>query len=166
MLTTTFLQTVLLVAGAGLSLSKPIYPRFSVGQEHFEVLALRRSMEMNPAAVTDVECLDRDVHIVFHDQNIAELAICSGLTGSTTRCEGAPQYTVGESRSAKFTLKAASEGAAIDITRDQWEQCVRAARAVCPTGSMKATCAGGASRGGNVNFVLDKPGSSSSSSEL
>lgn len=105
---------------------------------------------------------------MFHDQNIAELGICGGLAGSATtaRCEGAPERTVGESRSARFTLRAApaSEGATIDITKGQWEQCVRAARGVCPTGSMKGTCVGGASKGGDVDFVLDMPGSSSSDS--
>lgn len=58
MLSATFLQTIFLVVGAGLSLAKPIYPRFTVGQGHFEVLALRNSMEVNPNAVTNVECID------------------------------------------------------------------------------------------------------------
>lgn len=58
MLSIHILQAILLAAGAGLSLSKPIYPRFTIGQDHIEVLAMRRSMEMNPAAVTDVECID------------------------------------------------------------------------------------------------------------
>ncbi len=97
---------------------------------------------------------------MFHDQNIAELAICDGISGSTTRCEGQPGRTVGESRSARFALKAEVEGATINISKAQWEQCIRAARAVCPTGSMKATCVGGASKG-DVSFVLDMPGSAS-----
>ena len=100
---------------------------------------------------------------MFHDQNIAELAICNGIAGAppTTRCEGAGARTEGASRSARFTLRAVDEdaGATIDITKARWEQCVRAARAVCPTGSMRATCAGGASRG-DVAFLLDGPDSS------
>lgn len=61
MLSITFLQIFLLIAGAGLSLSKPIYPRFTIGQEHLEVLAMRRSMEIDPSAVIDVTCLDPSV---------------------------------------------------------------------------------------------------------
>ena len=97
---------------------------------------------------------------MFHDQNIAELAICGGISGEATRCEGAPARTAGESRSARFALRATEEdaGATINITKARWEKCIRAARAVCPTGSMRATCVGGASKGG-VHFVLDSPGS-------
>ncbi|RYO88220.1 hypothetical protein DL766_009297 [Monosporascus sp. MC13-8B] len=160
MLSTTFLQAVLvLVAGAGVSLSKPVYPRLSVSREHFEVLALRASTSVNPDAVTDVKCIDPNVDIDFHDQNVAELSICGSIAGAVTRCEGAPESTVGESGSARFSLKAASEGATISISKGRWEQCVGAARAVCPTGSMAGTCAGGASKG-DVEFVLDSSGSS------
>ena len=52
---------VLLLASAGISLAKPIYPRFTVGQGHFEVLALRNSMELDPSAAADVECIDPNV---------------------------------------------------------------------------------------------------------
>ncbi|RYP11440.1 hypothetical protein DL764_000094 [Monosporascus ibericus] len=96
MLSTTFLQAiVVLVAGAGVSLSKPVYPRRSVSQQHFEDLALRASTEAHPEAVTDVECIDPDVNIDFHDQNVAELSICGRIAGAVTRCEGAPESTVG-----------------------------------------------------------------------
>lgn len=98
-------------------------------------------------------------NIVFHDQNVAELAICDGIAGSTTKCSGAPESTVGQSGSAKFSLKATTPGATINISKERWEQCVRAARAVCPTGSMKGICLGGASSG-DVEFVLDTPWSS------
>lgn len=60
MFPSTFLS-FLLVASAGTSLSKPLYPRFTVGQDHFEVLALRWSMELDPSAVTDVQCMNPDL---------------------------------------------------------------------------------------------------------
>ncbi|RYP38553.1 hypothetical protein DL767_002489 [Monosporascus sp. MG133] len=130
MLSTISLQAVLaLTAGAGVLLSKKVYPQLSISQQHFEALAQRASTKVNPEAVTDVECIDPDV-------------------------------TVGESESARFSLNAASEGATITVSKGRWEQCVRATRAVCPTGSMAATCAGGASRG-DMEFVLDSPESSS-----
>lgn len=52
---------ILLLTSAGTSVAKPIYPRFTVGQDHFEVLALRNSMELDPSAVTNVECIDPNV---------------------------------------------------------------------------------------------------------
>lgn len=94
--------------------------------------------------------------IVFHDENVAELAICGGIAGSITKCGGAPTSTTGESGTAKFSLSAVEQGATINISKGRWEQCVRAARAVCPTGSLNATCAGGASAG-DVSFTLDNP---------
>ena len=57
MFSTTFFK-ILLLASAGTSFAKPIYPRFTVGQDHFEVLALRNSMELDPSAATNVECID------------------------------------------------------------------------------------------------------------
>jgi len=95
-------------------------------------------------------------NIVFHDQNVAELAICGGIAGSIQKCGGAPSATTGQSGSARFELRAAAPGATINISKGRWEQCVRAARAVCPTGSLQATCAGGASSG-DVDFTLDTP---------
>lgn len=93
---------------------------------------------------------------MFHDQNVAELGICGGIAGSITKCQGSPASTVGQSGSAKFSLQAATAGATINISKGRWEQCVRAARAVCPTGSLSGTCAGGASTG-DVEFTLDSP---------
>ncbi|KAL7628872.1 hypothetical protein AAE478_000387 [Parahypoxylon ruwenzoriense] len=159
----TSLHSFLLVVSASLSLATPVWPHYSVENEHLEVLALRASMPVNPAAVSDVTCVDRNVKIVFHDQNAAELAICGGISGPATKCTGAPETTVGRSGSAQFTLRARAPGAAINISKNRWEQCVRAARAVCPTGSMKGTCSGGATSG-DVLFSLDLP--SSSSAEL
>ncbi|KAI0175893.1 hypothetical protein GGR52DRAFT_570873 [Hypoxylon sp. FL1284] len=156
MLSSTVLSSFLLVASAGLSFASPTWPRFSVRNEHLEVLSLRASTSVDPAAVSDVNCIDRNVNIVFHDQNVAELGICGGIAGSITKCQGAPQSTEGQSGSAKFSLEAADRGATINISKGRWEQCVRAARAVCPTGSMEGVCAGGASAG-DVKFTLGSP---------
>lgn len=91
--------------------------------------------------------------IVFHDQNVAELAICGGIAGTIEFCGGNPASTVGESGTAKFTLNAVNAGATINISKGRWEGCVRAARAVCPTGGLSSTCIGGATTG-NVAFTL------------
>ncbi|KAI1394128.1 uncharacterized protein F4822DRAFT_37434 [Hypoxylon trugodes] len=152
----TTLQSLLFLAGATLSFASPVWPHYSVDNEHLEVLALRASTAVNPAAVSDVTCTDPNVKIVSHDQNVAELGICGGIAGSIQKCGGAPQTTTGKSGSAEFTLSTATKGATINISKGRWEQCVRAARAICPTGSMKGTCAGGASSG-DVNFTLDSP---------
>lgn len=117
---------------------------------------MRQSTEVNPNAVFDVNCINPNVNIVFHDQNAAELSICGGIAGSITKCQGAPTSTEGISGTAKFTLNAVDDGATINISKGRWEQCVRAARAVCPTGSMRGTCAGGGSTG-DVAFTLDNP---------
>jgi len=87
---------------------------------------------------------------------VAELGICGGIAGAITKCGGAPTSTTGKSGTAQFKLAAVSQGATINISKGRWEQCVRAARAVCPTGSIQATCAGGASTG-DVAFTLDNP---------
>ena len=131
-------------------------PRVMVRPAHLEILKIRASTAVNPAAVVATTCLDRTKKIVFHDENVAELGICGGIAGSITKCGGAPNTTTGQSGTAKFVLSTTAEGATINISKGRWEQCVRAARAVCPTGSMKATCAGGASSG-DVEFVLDNP---------
>ncbi|KAI1105288.1 hypothetical protein F4804DRAFT_145272 [Jackrogersella minutella] len=155
MRSTTLLQSLLL-ASASLSFAGPVWPRFTIDNTHLEVLALRASTDVNPAAVTDTTCIDKNTNIVFHDQNVAELAICGGIAGTIEKCGGSPQTTTGTSGTAQFTLKAATAGATINISKGRWEQCIRAARAVCPTGSLNATCAGGASTG-NVYFSLDTP---------
>ncbi|KAI1399085.1 hypothetical protein F4819DRAFT_431994 [Hypoxylon fuscum] len=156
MLTSTLIHSLFLAASATLSLASPVWPHFSISDEHLEVLRLRASTSVNAAAVSDMTCIDQNVNIVFHDQNVAELGICGGIAGSIQKCEGSPETTVGQSGSAKFTLTAATAGATINISKGRWEQCVRAARAVCPTGSMSGTCAGGASSG-DVDFTLDSP---------
>ncbi|TGJ87814.1 hypothetical protein E0Z10_g985 [Xylaria hypoxylon] len=149
-------STLLLLASAAFSLASPVWPRYTVDNEHFEVLALRAATQVNSAAVSDVTCIDSKLNIVFHDQNVAELGICGGIAGSITKCGGAPKTTIGQSGSARFTLTTATNGATINISKGRWEQCVRAARAICPTGSMSGTCSGGASSG-NVNFTLESP---------
>lgn len=93
-------------------------------------------------------------HVVFHDQNAAELSICGGLSGSGhTYCRGNPVLTTGRSGSAEFIVAALTKGATVNISKERWEQCVRAARAVCPTGTMAGTCKGGATTG-DVGFTL------------
>ncbi|RDW78122.1 hypothetical protein BP5796_05974 [Coleophoma crateriformis] len=131
------------------------FPSPRVGQDHLEVLRMRASTRINPTAVTDTVCDDPDANIVFHDQNVAELAICGGISGSITKCAGAPTLTTGSSGSAKFTLSALNSGATINLTKGRWEACVRAAAAVCPTGTFSSVCIGGASSG-DVAFTLDE----------
>lgn len=167
---TTTLLNVLLAATAVFAIP---FPSVGVSNDHFEVLAIRASTNVNPAAVTGTTCIDPDAYvlcfplisgmrllltshfsdIVFHDQNVAELAICGGIAGAITKCGGAPQSTTGSSGSALFSLTASTSGATINVSKGRWEGCVRAAIAVCPTGSFSSTCVGGASSG-NVDFTL------------
>jgi hypothetical protein len=94
-------------------------------------------------------------HIIFHEENAAQLAICGGISGSSTdHCGGSPAATVGSNGSARFVLRAVNDGATIDISKVRWEECVHAARAVCPTGSLSAMCLGGATSG-DVAFSLE-----------
>lgn len=96
---------------------------------------------------------DQHRHIIFHEENAAQLAICGGIAGAASRCGGSPATTVGRKGTAVFTLAAVSRGATIDISKVRWEECVHAARAVCPTGSLSAMCLGGATSG-DVAFTL------------
>ncbi|KAL1880800.1 hypothetical protein VTK73DRAFT_4970 [Phialemonium thermophilum] len=168
----------LLLFFAGMCMASPRYPMFPpvlVRHEHLEVLEMRSATPINPAAITDVVCVDPNKKIVFHDENVAELSICDGIAGAVTRCGDelgrrdlwrrfgssatttAPiTSTTGESGSARFVLSVLEPGAAINVSKGRWEQCVRAARAVCPTGSLRATCVGGATSG-DVAFSLDTP---------
>ncbi|ORY65966.1 uncharacterized protein BCR38DRAFT_339294 [Pseudomassariella vexata] len=156
MLSTTLLQSLLLVAGANLALGNPVWARSIGAPEHIEVLKMRASTSVNPDSVSNTKCIDPSVDIDFHDQNVAELGICGGIAGTIQKCGGAPESTTGTSGTAEFKLNAATSGATINISKGRWEQCIRAARAVCPTGSMSGTCAGGASEG-DVDFTLDNP---------
>jgi hypothetical protein len=74
--------------------------------------------------------------------------------GTIEFCGGSPSSTTGSSGTALFKLNAVDAGATIDVSKGRWEGCVRAARAVCPTGTFSSTCVGGASTG-NVAFTLD-----------
>ncbi|KAH8676876.1 hypothetical protein BGZ60DRAFT_468733 [Tricladium varicosporioides] len=114
---------------------------------------MRASTTVNPAAVTGTTCGDTTDNIVFHDANVAQLAICGGIAGAITKCGGAPTSTTGSSGTALFKLNAVDSGATINVSKGRWEGCVRAARAVCPTGEFTSTCVGGASTG-NVAFSL------------
>jgi hypothetical protein len=73
--------------------------------------------------------------------------------GAITKCGGAPTSTTSSSGTALFELKVTDAGATINVSKGRWEGCVRAARAVCPTGTFSSTCIGGASTG-NVAFTL------------
>lgn len=96
-----------------------------------------------------------DRHIVFHEQNAAQLAICDSISGAdNTKCRSSSPVTMGTRGSAKFTLRALNQGATINISKIRWEECVRAARFKCPTGSFSGTCIGGATSG-NVVFTLE-----------
>lgn len=158
MLVNAVLVLVLLgVTGVSARAMPHHHPNVAVPQEHFEVMNMRRqASRINPRAVADVKCTDAKARIVFHDQNVAELAICGGISGSVTKCEGNPASTTGQSGSAKFSLSPVEQGATIDISKSRWEECVRAARGVCPTGSMTGVCSGGATRG-DVAFSLTNP---------
>ncbi|KAK8126374.1 uncharacterized protein PG998_002133 [Apiospora kogelbergensis] len=134
---------------AGLAVAGPVWPRYTVGPEHLEVLQMRASTSVNPAAVRETKCINSKVNIAFHDENVAQLGICGGIAGKITN-------TTGVSGTAKFTVNTATNGGTINVSKGRWEQCIRAARAVCPTGSMSATCAGGASNG-DIKFTLDNP---------
>ncbi|KAF5527764.1 hypothetical protein CGCA056_v000870 [Colletotrichum aenigma] len=155
---TMLVHTFVLLLTATAALAAPAqhrhWPRFTVPQQHFEVLGMRAQTEVNPAAVLEATCIDRNAHIVSHDANSAELAICGGISGSATTCKGNPSTTVGQSGSARFTIKPTTAGATINISKNKWEQCVRAARDKCPTGSVRATCSGGATSG-DVEFILE-----------
>ena len=87
---------------------------------------------------------------------MAELAICGGIAGSIEKCGGSPASTTGVSGTAKFVLRATDAGATINVSKGRWEGCVRAARAVCPTGAFTSTCIGGATSG-NIAFTLSNP---------
>ncbi|CRK36260.1 hypothetical protein BN1723_018609, partial [Verticillium longisporum] len=71
--------------------------------------------------------------------SVAELNICEGgIAGDVKSCRGSPVETMGVAGSARFSLKVMAEGATINVAKKRWEACVRAARAVCPTGSFRA----------------------------
>lgn len=60
MLSAGVLRAALLFVMAGLAVAQPVWPHYSVEQEHFEVLKMRFSMPLNPAAVYDVSCGDSE----------------------------------------------------------------------------------------------------------
>lgn len=150
--TSAIIKAFVVLAGFSAAAPAP----WSVPPEHLEILALRRATPLNPDSVTDVRCWNTEEKIIFHEENAAQLAICDGISGSTSQCGGSPATTVGRKGSAKFTLTALRDGAKINISKVRWEECVHAARAVCPTGSLSATCRGGATVG-DVAFVLENP---------
>ncbi|KAF7545381.1 hypothetical protein G7Z17_g9201 [Cylindrodendrum hubeiense] len=157
--TQTLLQAVLVAAGVvqGMVLDKvPLMPRIPSVAKHHEVLRARATMEADHSVLVKTTCLDSSQGIILHDETVAQLSICGGMPGSIDRCNGAPAVTTGSAGSALFTLSADDAGASITISKEQWIRCVQAARDQCPTGSLSATCVGGASTG-DVSFTLENP---------
>jgi hypothetical protein len=113
---------------------------------------------VNPDAVTSTTCDDTTVSLDSHDTNVAILSICGGIAGAIEFCGGNPQTTVGASGGSKFTLTSVNqdEGATINVSKGRWEGCVRAAQAVCPTGTFSSGCIGGTSDGVGFTFVLSQ----------
>ncbi|KXJ86000.1 hypothetical protein Micbo1qcDRAFT_153462 [Microdochium bolleyi] len=107
-------------------------------------------------AAISTTCLDASQKIAFYDENVAQLAICGGIAGKITKCGGAPTSTIGQSGTAKFSLKPLTAGATLNISKGRWERCIKAARKTCQNGSLKATCPGGASSG-DTEFTLANP---------
>lgn len=110
------------------------------------------STRRNPKSARNFK-LNCSRSLVSHDINVAVLSICGGIAGTIEKCGGAPTSTTGASGTAKFTLTATVAGATINISKGRWEQCVRAAQAVCGNSPFTSTCIGGASTG-NVAFTL------------
>jgi hypothetical protein len=55
---TLLLQAVVALAGTAAAAPYHMFPRVIVPQEYYEVLNLRASTDVNPAAVTGVTCTD------------------------------------------------------------------------------------------------------------
>jgi hypothetical protein len=106
--------------------------------------------------VTGTTCTDPTAALVTHDTDVAILSICGGIAGTVEFCGGDPATTVGASGTSKFTLTAVDGGATINVSKGRWEGCVRAAQAVCPTGTFSSTCVGGTSDGVGFTFVLSQ----------
>ncbi|RPB14252.1 hypothetical protein P167DRAFT_604113 [Morchella conica CCBAS932] len=113
----------------------------------------RANTSVNPAAISSSTCTDPSTTLDSHDINVATLAICGGIAGAITKCQGSPASTSGASGTARFDLTTTVAGATINVSKGRWEGCIRAARAVCGDSPFEAVCVGGASEG-DVNFVL------------
>lgn len=57
MLSTAVFQSFLLLAAANIGLANPL----ALAPEHFEVLSMRASTTVDPAAVSNTKCLDASV---------------------------------------------------------------------------------------------------------
>ena len=112
------------------------------------------STNVNPNAVTGTVCNDPNAALNTHDTNVALLSICGGISGTIEFCGGNPTSTVGASGTSKLTLTPVTDGATINVSKGRWEGCMRAAQAVCPTGTFTSTCIGGTSEGVGFQFVL------------
>ncbi|KAH7364508.1 hypothetical protein BKA65DRAFT_491505 [Rhexocercosporidium sp. MPI-PUGE-AT-0058] len=152
MMFSTNIITLLLAISTACVTAAP-FASVGINHDHLEVLQIRASKSINPDAVFGTKCIDTSANIVFHDENVAQLGICGGIAGAITKCGGAPESTTGSSGTALFKLNVVDAGATINVSKGRWEGCVRAARAVCPSGTFSSTCVGGASTG-NIAFTL------------
>ncbi|KAL3425560.1 hypothetical protein PVAG01_02351 [Phlyctema vagabunda] len=118
-------------------------------------LDTRGTTKVDPNSVTGTVCTDSSTKLVSHDINVALLSICGSIAGTIQQCAGNPTETTGTSGTASFTLKAATDGTTINITKGRWEHCVAAARATCGDSPLTSTCIGGADGNkANVDFTL------------
>lgn len=64
---TMLVRTFVLLITATAALAAPAahrhWPRFTVPQQHFEVLSMRAQAEVNPAAVLEATCIDRNAYV-------------------------------------------------------------------------------------------------------
>ncbi|POS85539.1 hypothetical protein EPUL_001209 [Erysiphe pulchra] len=116
-------------------------------------LYARASTSFNPNDVKDTVCDNPSAKIDNHDSNVALLQICGGIAKEIQKCRGNPTSTEGQSGTALFKLNPVEQGATINVSKGRWERCIRAAKAVCPTGEYHSTCKGGTSNG-DLNFSL------------
>ncbi|KAH7163275.1 hypothetical protein B0J13DRAFT_33575 [Dactylonectria estremocensis] len=152
-------QAIIITAGVAQAMildKVPLMPRIPSMAKHHEVLRARATMEVDHGHLVKVQCLDPSQDILLHDETAAQLSICGGIPGSIDGCKGEPKATTSEVGTALFVLTVEEAGAFINISKEQWMRCMQAARDQCPTGSLSATCVGGASLG-DMNFTLENP---------
>lgn len=94
--------------------------------------------------------------LVFHDVNVAQLAICGSIAGTITQCEGSPTSTTGVSGTAKFAITPVIAGDTINVSKGRWEQSIKAAFAQCGQDiPFTATFKAGAAKG-DINVSLTR----------
>jgi len=131
---------------ASLALASPITPE--------------ADRKTDPNSISNLNCTAPTTKLDSHQVNVALLQICGGIAGKITKCGGKAgsvpsSSTTGVDGEAKFSLKATTPGATINISKGRWEQCIRAAQQKCGDAPFIATCKGGATKG-DVDFKLAK----------